>query len=250
MKNHEATLIEAPEKVSLDHYRLRIRIPGAKPAPGQFINIKIGPGTDPLLRRPFSVFDYDGEIVSVIVRAVGRGTRFLSHMRPGGIDVIAPLGEGFTVIKNSRVILAGGGVGNAPLYYLTRMLKKNNNHITYIYGHRSMEHVFLADAYRGIADELIIATDDGSGGVKGNAVEITAGIEGIDSFDAWYTCGPAVMMKKLAEVCGNTKPIEVSMENYFGCGIGLCSGCTIECTDGLKRACVDGPVFDGRKVIW
>ena len=250
MDNREAELIERPRMVSRDHYLLKIRISGEDPHPGQFVNIRIGHGTDPLIRRPFSVHDFSGGVVSLIVRDAGRGTHMLAGMEPGPLDVMAPLGKGFTPVRDRRALLAGGGVGNAPLYYLARILKESNTRVTFIYGHRSRDHLFLEDLYRALSDHFIVATDDGSAGEKGNTAEIMAGLGDLESYDAVYTCGPQAMMKKIAGLVKPSASIQVSLENYFGCGIGLCSGCTVETAGGLMRACVDGPVFDGRGMVW
>lgn len=104
--------------------------------------------------------------------------------------------------------------------------------------------------YRELADEFIITTDDGSEGVKGFATDVMSHIISGENFSRIYTCGPDPMMKKTVKLADENVPVEVSVENYFGCGVGLCVGCTVDTVDGYKRACVDGPVLDGRKILW
>ncbi|MCP4137925.1 MAG: dihydroorotate dehydrogenase electron transfer subunit [bacterium] len=244
-----AELIERPEKIAEDHYLLRIRIPGKGPEPGQFVNIKARDGVDPLLRRPFSIFDYENDIYELVIREVGKGTRLIRGAEPGQMDILGPLGKGFTLPQGETVLLAGGGVGNAPLYYLGKKLKEQGNRVVFVYGARTKDFIYLEDRFSAIADSLIIATDDGSAGEKGFVPEAAGKIIEKETFDRIYTCGPTPMMIKMVETAGKI-PIEVSLENYFGCGVGLCVGCTVETLDGFKRACIEGPVFDGTFIKW
>jgi len=245
-----AILIEKPTQVSRDHYLLKIKMEGTEPLPGQFINIKAAPGTDPLIRRPFSVFDHNEDITETVIRVVGKGTELLCGTEPGEMDILGPLGKGFTMEKNKKIMLAGGGVGNAPLYYLGKELKKMGNDITFIYGSRSDEYIYLEDKFRSFSSEFIISTDDGSAGKKGFVTDIAKELLKTEKFDRIYTCGPTPMMSGLVGIVGDNAPVEVSVENYFGCGIGLCVGCTIDTDCGFRRACIDGPVFDGKSINW
>lgn len=243
-------LLEKPEIVAADHYLLKLKMKNASFRPGQFINIKTSEGTDPLLRRPFSIFDADGENFTIVVRVIGRGTELICGMYPGEIDVIGPSGNGFTEEKGKNVLLVGGGVGNAPLFYLMRELKAAGSRVTYIYCSRSKNFVFERERYRALADEFILTTDDGSDGVRGFATDVMADRISMKGYDRIYTCGPNPMMEKVVRLADSSTPVEVSVENYFGCGVGLCVGCTVDTVSGYKRACVDGPVFDGRAVLW
>jgi dihydroorotate dehydrogenase electron transfer subunit len=244
-----ATLIEKTQ-VARDHFLLRIQS-NFRAYPGQFINLRVGTMFDPLLRRPFSVHNFRDGMLEIIVRVVGRGTAWLrDNAMPGDIDILPPMGHGFHVIERGKALLVGGGVGNAPLYYLAKELKKHNVVVEYIYGAQSAQHVFLEEKYRAVADIFYLVTDDGSCGEKGMATDI-ARMRHAETFDAVYACGPAPMMAALVELFRkSTARIELSVENYFGCGIGLCSGCVVETNAGNRRACIDGPVFDGRIVHW
>ncbi len=250
IQNNMAILLNSPEQVADEHFMMKIKIPGASFFPGQFINIKTSEGTDPLLRRPFSIFDAEGDTATIIIRVIGKGTELLSRMEPGEINVVGPTGNGFTMEENKNLLLAGGGVGNAPLFYLMKELKKRGNRITYIYCSRSASYLFYPEMYEKLADEFIITTDDGSAGVKGFATDVMKDKISAEGYDRVYCCGPDPMMKKTTSLTHKNSPVEVSVENYFGCGVGLCVGCTVDTVDGYKRACVDGPVFDGRKILW
>jgi dihydroorotate dehydrogenase electron transfer subunit len=241
-----AELIKKPENISKNHYLLKIKDEKIS-LPGQFINIRVEDNFDPLLRRPFSIYNQTDDIMEVVVNVVGKGTKIISEYRPGTIDIIGPTGSGFTILKDKNVLLIGGGVGNAPLYYLAKELKKSNCNITYIYGSRSNEFIYMKDAFSSISNNFFIMTDDGSMGEKGLVTDKAAKLLSSTKYDMIYTCGPGPMMKALLNISRDTD-IEVSVENYFGCGVGICSGCAVETNDGFKRACVEGPVFNGKNL--
>ncbi len=245
-----AILLNRPEPISKDHYLLKIKNKGNPPVPGQFINIKVSSGTDPLIRRPFSIYNYKNGIIEIVIRVIGKGTKILSEFEEGDIDILTPLGNGFSMVDNKKVLLTGGGVGNAPLYFLGRELKKRGNHITTIYGASSKEYIYLKENFESISDSFSITTDDGTEGTKGYVTELVEKELDSKNFDIIYTCGPTIAMKKISLLAEKKMQVEVSMENYFGCGVGICSGCTIETINGFKRACVDGPVFNGKDIDW
>ncbi len=247
-----AILIEKPVDVAKDHFLMRIDIGSARSRPGQFVNIRVGNTHDPLLRRPFSIHDSNGSVVDIVVRVVGKGTSLLREgAMPGNIDIIGPLGRGFTLLESGSALLVGGGVGNAPLYFLARRLRERGVKVTCVYGARSLDCVFLRERYESAADRIRFITDDGSCGDRGFSTDAAKELAAEGGFDAIYACGPAAMMARTVEIFRDAPClIEVSLENYFGCGVGLCSGCAVETVSGNKRACVDGPVLDGRAVLW
>ncbi len=240
------------EELCKDHYLLKIKADDIISSPGQFVNIKISEMTDPLLRRPFSIHNHENGMIEIVFRVVGKGTKILRELeRPEAVDVLGPFGRGFSPIKNGSTLLIGGGVGNAPLYYLAKKLKANGNRVVYLYGSKSKDLVFLHDKFQSASDEFILATDDGSLGKKGMITEYARELLNNSSFDHVYSCGPEVMQKTVVQLMkGKASPVEVSLEKNFGCGFGVCYGCTLETEDGLKRTCVDGPVFDGRIIRW
>lgn len=245
-------LLEKPSEISKDHFLFKIDIGSGNSFPGQFANIRVGRNTDPLLRRPFSIHDHYDNTIELVIKETGKGTRYLiNNTEPGDIDIIAPLGKGFSLCANKNILLIGGGVGNAPLYYLAKKLKENNNNINYLFAAKSAEYIYNRDKYSGISDNLLLSTDDGTCGLKGSADEIVKILLRHEKFERIFICGPLPMMKSIAEFILRTDiPFEVSLENYFGCGIGLCSGCAVETTGGIVRACMEGPVLNGRDIIW
>jgi dihydroorotate dehydrogenase electron transfer subunit len=245
-------LIEKPQQVATDHILLRVSSDFTSSQPGQFVNIRPTAGSDPLIRRPFSIFNQHDSIIELVIKVIGRGTRLIAAFEPGPLDMLGPLGKGFTIINGKHALLVGGGVGNAPLYYLARMLREAGNRVTFVYGTRSEEYIYLEDRFAETTENFIIATDDGSRGRKGLVTTFAEEIlRGPQTVDMVYTCGPAPMMASLSSICNSMGvPVEVSLENYFGCGIGLCSGCTVATTAGQKRSCVEGPVMDGSIILW
>ena len=235
------------QNISKDHYLLKFKC-NAPIKPGQFVEIKVNNLTDPLLRRPISIFNYEDNQLEIVVQKIGKATDILCSSKDDSFDIIGPLGKGFTLVQGEKVLLIGGGVGNAPLYYLGKALKNLNCNITYIYGSRSSQHAYLLENYKAFCNEFHITTDDGSIGQKGFASDILKEIFQND-YSAIYTCGPLPMMKAIHEIIGNAN-LEVSLENYFGCGIGICSGCTIETVNGLRQVCKDGPVFKASQLMW
>ncbi len=243
-------LLEKPLPVSENHFLLKIKSDCPKPQPGQFVSIKAGKNLDPLLRRPFSIFNYHDKILELIVQRIGKGTDLIVNTEPGPIDIIGPFGNGFTIEEGGNVLIVGGGVGNAPLFYLSEELRQRGCSITYIYCSRSSRYVYCEDKYRDSSLSFHLMTDDGSAGTRGFATEIMPDILNKQKFKRIYTCGPTPMMRAVTQSAEDFAPVEVSLENYFGCGFGICSGCTVETKSGQKRACKDGPVIDGSQLIW
>jgi len=239
------TILASPVTAQAEgHYLLRLRTDIAVADPGQFATIRIGRGTDPLLRRPFSIFDFHDGVLEIIFQVVGKGTSLLSEYKDSELDILAPLGKGFSLVESKRVLLVGGGAGNAPLHYLSRILKMQGCQVTQVYGSRTKSVIYCRDRFCSSCDELVFTTDDGSEGEKGFVTNVTDRLLSEKDFDMIYACGPTPMVKGLAPIIEKSGvPCEVSLENYFGCGTGLCYGCTIRTKLGNRRVCNDGPVF-------
>ncbi|MEW6511542.1 MAG: dihydroorotate dehydrogenase electron transfer subunit [Bacteroidota bacterium] len=218
--------------------------------PGQFINVRVEPGNDPLLRRPFSVYRIDGSTVEIIFNVVGRGTAALSHKRGGDIlDVLGPLGVPFGIAAPDyeTAILIGGGLGVAPLPILTDALRPGVRAILTFIGARNAKQI--------VRDHLAdprIATDDGSAGFHGTVVQLAEETlsRNMPRRPKIFACGPTPMLRAVAAFAVRLDvPCEVSLEGPMGCGIGICQGCPVELAGEEKRyalMCKDGPVFDSR----
>ena len=212
---------------------------------GQFVEIAL----DGLyLRRPISVCNYEEGKLTLIYKVVGKGTDLMSQMAEGTqLDVLTGLGNGFNVDHEcKKPLLVGGGVGVPPLYRLTRDLIARGKEVTVVLGFNTEAEIFYAEKFEEVGAKVIIATADGSVGIKGFVTNAIAesGVE----CDYFYSCGPLPMLKALCqslEIDG-----EVSLEERMGCGFGICMGCSIQTTKGAKRVCKEGPVFKKEEVIW
>jgi dihydroorotate dehydrogenase electron transfer subunit len=240
----KGSLVRPVEEQADKHFLISIKTGSEQVLPGQFVSLRINDSCDPFLRRPFSIFDFSDGVIDVLFQEVGKGTSMLARYNEPFIDIIAPLGNGFTLVDNKKVLLIGGGAGNAPLYYLSRQLKEHGCTVTQIYGSRTRSLIYCKDRFCSSCDEVFFTTDDGSEGEKGFVTHAAQRLLSERTFDMIYICGPDPMLKGLAPLIEQSKiRCEVSLENYFGCGTGICYGCTIRTKEGNRRVCNDGPVF-------
>ena len=212
---------------------------------GEFVNIAI-PGY--YLRRPLSICDFEDGRLTIVYKVVGEGTKVLSGMEVGAeLEVLTGLGKGFEVKEcKEEALLVGGGLGVPPLLLLAKRLKEQGKKVTAVLGFNKAEEIILEEEFRGVCDEVVISTVDGSVGVKGFVTDAIKAAE--PSYDYFYTCGPMVMMKV---VCAALEgPGEASLEERMGCGAGFCYGCSIQTKNGPRRVCKDGPVFKKEDLIW
>ena len=212
-------------------------------APGQFVNIAV---EGCYLRRPISVCDYDEKSITLIYKVVGRGTEIMSRMQQGEtLDVLTGLGNGFSTAATTECpVLVGGGVGVPPLYNLAKKLHAAGKKVQVVLGFNRADEIFYADEFRALGVDVLIATVDGSVGVKGFVTDAMKQI----SFDYVYTCGPLPMLKAIyaATECDG----EYSFEERMGCGFGACMGCSCQTKKGSKRICKEGPVLKRDEIIF
>ena len=214
-------------------------------APGQFVNIAL---EGRYLRRPISVCDYDAGTLTLVYKVVGGGTEQMSRMRPGQrLDLLTGLGNGFMLRDEvRRPLLVGGGVGVPPLYNLARRLLAAGRPVTVVLGFNTAAEVFYAEEFRALGCEVILATADGSAGIRGF---VTTAIDAArPDFDYFYACGPLPMLRALAEAVEQDG--QLSFEERMGCGFGACMGCSCKTKYGNKRICKEGPVLEKGEVIW
>ncbi len=236
--------------------------------PGQFLNVKVSSGVDPLLRRPISVADVEGKRVRLVFRVVGRGTALLSRASVGDeLDVLGPLGRPAPDVRGKDVLLCGGGIGAAPLLFLARRLAKANRLQVFV-GARTKAELLLVREFRSIGAKVATATDDGSSGHHGVVTEFIAGevrsqkLEGRvqksgnrqspivnRQSTTVFACGPRPM---LADLVKRLDPIPVwgFVEERMGCGTGICYCCALPKKDGGHvRFCEEGPVVRLNEVV-
>lgn len=243
------------EKIEIDNriYLLKVYAPEfcSIIKPGQFLNVRVSERVSPLLRRPFSVCDVDGEHLYLMFNIMGEGTNILAHKPKGSeIDILGPLGNGFNIAGdyNTAVIVAGG-LGAAPFPYLTRKLNGKKDILSFI-GGRTKEDVITYNL-----KNVKKATEDGSLGFRGNVVQLLE--ENIELLRTdkikIFACGPTAMLKSLKDFCINSEfECEVSTECAMACGFGICQGCPIESTTEQEKyflVCRDGPVFNIKDVV-
>ena len=212
-------------------------------APGQFVQLTV-PGF--YLRRPISICDWDEETITLVYKVVGQGTEAMSAMKLGmELDVLNGLGNGFDTSRcGDKPLLIGGGVGLPPMIGLCRQLLAAGKHPTVLAGFNTADEVFLQDAVEKIGAPFVLATMDGSAGVKGL---VTDEMKDLDFTDV-CACGPLPMLKAIMNA--SDKPALLSFEERMGCGFGACMGCTVKVKGGYKRICKDGPILDREEVIW
>lgn len=235
--------------------------------PGQFVMVKPGSGSDPLLRRPFSVFevlrDNTQRItgMSLLNKQVGVTTRTLFKLSPGErLRCLGPLGRPFSMATGSeKAWMVAGGVGLAPFYTLAAALRKQRVDTILFYGGRSASDLFYLEAFRHLGVHLELTTDDGSRGYHGQVtIPLERALRRLDPTTRvrLYACGPTPMMQAVTEIASaHGRAIEVSLEQVMGCGLGGCYSCVVPIrretgSVHFVRSCLDGPVFDGRQVVW
>ncbi|HIZ39660.1 MAG TPA: dihydroorotate dehydrogenase electron transfer subunit [Candidatus Anaerobutyricum stercoris] len=249
----ERAVIVSQKCIGTDIYDMVLSFPkGAKEAkPGQFIAMYCEDGTK-LLPRPISICGIDAEkgTLRVVYRIAGEGTRLFSEMKEGdSLEVLGPLGNGFTM-KEEKAIIVGGGIGIPPMLELAKQLSCEK---TVVLGYR--DELFLKDEFESYAD-VAVATEDGSCGTKGTVIDAIkeAGVDG----KVIYACGPMPMLKALAEYAeAHDMEAQISLEERMACGIGACLGCICKTKKkdhhtnvNNQRICKDGPVFDAKEVVF
>ena len=232
--------------------RLRGEQPLPEVAPGQFVQARVDDSPSTYLRRPISIHDVDGRQneILLLVQMVGEGTRHLGNTQVGDrINLVLPLGNGYTLPENDeRVLLVGGGIGVAPLYYLGKCAITKGVHPTFLLGGKKASDLVRLDAFRSVG-EVLVTTEDGSMGEKG-MVTMHSVWNG-RQFDKIYVCGPKPMMKAVADIAKKKNVLcEVSLEHMMACGLGACLCCVEDTVDGNLCVCKEGPVFNIRRLKW
>lgn len=198
-----------------------------------------------ILPRPISVHDVREDGITFLYASVGKGTRIISNLQVGeAIELLGPLGNGFDLESiKGKIAIVAGGIGIAPITYLVKQVKDCN--IDLYAGFRDEDYGIeeISEAL----NSLEIATESGSKGYKGYVTDLLKP----EKYDVVICCGPEVMMEKVVKMC-NDKGVLVyaSMENRMACGIGACLVCTCKTKEGNKRTCKDGPVFNGKDLVF
>jgi len=263
--------IASHEELGASHFLLSLNTGGGDSLPGwepgQFSMITLGAsaGVDPLLRRPFSIFNEPtpgGDTLQIFYKVLGRGTAILSRARPGdSIDCLAPLGNGFEPRRTggTRLLLVAGGIGAASLHPLALADRRRGGSPVVLYGCRTDVECAGIRPTRDAGIEVHVATDDGSEGHRGFVSSLLDDFLARNDPAGWTicACGPTPMMKATAEVASrHGVACHLSLESPMACGFGVCVGCVVGVRDHAggprrwARICVEGPVFDAARVCW
>ena len=226
--------------------------------PGQFVHMKV-PGMDGhILRRPFSVYtaNPDAGTLRILYQVVGKGSAHMATLAPGRTDaicVMGPMGNPWWLPDGAkRVLLVTGGVGAAPLAMFAKRLVAEGVGVDVCMGAQTKAALVLKGHYEdAIGVKPVYATDDGSFGFSGFVTQPAADMIADNDYDLVCCCGPEPLMRIVADMAEVAQvPCQVSLEKRMACGIGACLSCVVDTVEGRRRSCVDGPVFDARKVVW
>ncbi len=269
--NFKTTVISNHE-VSPGYFRLRLTAPSEfinDASSGQFVMVRVSPTIDPLLRRPFGIFDLgimateypdiNQPFLEILYRVVGKGTTILSSFSHGDrLEVLGPLGKGFhTGDDSDDKLLVGGGVGLAPLYFLAKELVRSSR-VHLFAGGKSKEDVLCTTEFERLGVETYVSTDDGTLGEQGLVTEVLERyINNINNVKTIFACGPFPMLRAVAGIAlRNGISCQVSLEAYMACGVGACLGCVVkgcnhsDTSPDYRCVCKDGPVFNTAELLW
>lgn len=264
------SMVVSNVELSPGYFRMRMTAPEelASSEAGQFLMLKVSDAIDPLLRRPFGLFDvgtFSAEYAGcgtqvyceILYKVVGKGTKMLSALHHGDVvDLLAPLGRGFDLgPAGEEKLLVGGGVGLAPLYYLAKVLVGRGEKVRLFAGGRNRDDILCITEFERLGVETYVATDDGTLGDRGFVTQVLE--RHLASGMRIFACGPTPMLNAVAKMAhAHEVPCQVSMEAYMACGVGACLGCVMkganhsEATPDYRCVCKDGPVFDSFELQW
>jgi dihydroorotate dehydrogenase electron transfer subunit len=264
-----AARVVSNRPLSRDYNVLALEAPAiaAAAAPGQFVMVKPGTGFDPLLRRPFSVFEILRDAggtptgLTVLSKRIGPSTRLIYDAREGHrIDCLGPLGRPFTIVDPpADAWMIAGGVGLAPFATLAQALRARGVQTTLFYGARSGDELFYLDFFRALGVDLVLTTEDGSAGERGRVVaplDRMLAARDAASPVMLYACGPEGMLAATARIASrHGRPCQVSVERIMGCGLGGCYSCVVPMRDDdgtwhHVRSCLSGPVLAADRIRW
>lgn len=258
MYQQQCTVLEnSPLNPNLFKLCLRAPVISSRAKPGQFVHLSLGTRYDPLLRRPMSIAGVEGDSLYILYQVVGRGTKHLSSFQPGTIlDVLGPLGNGFTIQGVEKHVLLAGGIGVAPLLFLAEHLVVMGEDVHFFVGMKDQEleclQEFIPDTL-----EVIWARERSVSGKGKMVTELLKSHLPLQPSTCIYSCGPLAMYREMARLLAPDRDIQVqiSLDRHMGCGVGTCLSCVqkIKQPDRqqplFQRTCREGPVFLLEEVV-
>lgn len=235
--------------------------------PGQFVMVKPSRSSDPLLRRPFSIFEILRDAtghptgISILNKRIGVGTRLIYDAEPGfRVACLGPLGRPFEPVEPpQQAWMVAGGVGLAPFLTLAEALVSRGTAATLFYGARRARDLYYLDVFDRLGVRTVVATEDGSRGAKGFITNpLNDALAALRPGEAvkLYVCGPTPMMRAVATIADfHGRACDVSLEQVMGCGLGGCYSCVVLARQvgappHFVRSCLEGPVFDAERIVW
>jgi dihydroorotate dehydrogenase electron transfer subunit len=253
-------------RLSPDYNVITLAAPeiAAATRPGQFVMVRSSHGSDPLLRRPFSVFEIIRsanriEGLSLLSKRIGVTTRLLYDAVEGDvISCLGPLGRPFDAVSPpTEAWMVAGGVGLAPFATLTEALQERGTKTTLFYGARTGAELFYLDWFVSRGVRVLLSTEDGSKGERGRiTAPLDQALRLTDGEIMIYACGPEKMLEAVSHVAElHKRPAQVSVERVMGCGMGGCYSCVIPVKEAggghhYVRSCLAGPVFTATDLVW
>ena len=211
-------------------------------APGQFVNIAL---EGKFLRRPISVCDAQGDVLTIIYKVVGPGTEMMAGMTGGRLDILTGLGNGYDLTcAGEKPLLLGGGAGVPPMYMLCKQLIAQGKKVSVVLGFNTASEIFYEEEFKALGADVTVTTVDGTYGVKGFVTDAMKNIE----YSHFFTCGPEPMLRAVYNASATSG--QMSFEERMGCGFGACMGCSCKTITGYKRICKDGPVMRKEEILW
>lgn len=260
-KKLQLTSVVDNRPLTSDVYHLILKAPGLAAAskPGQFMMVKVAPGFEPALRRPFSLHRLDQETgqVEIIYQVLGKGTAILAQRKPDEqLEILGPLGNGFCLREGERVGLVGGGMGIAPLLAAAEQAVQDGKEVVVFLGAKSGDYLLAQEEFERLG-QVFVVTDDGSVGEKALVNKPLEEYLKNQQLDLLLACGPTPMLKAVASIANAREiPAQLSLEQRMGCGVGACLGCVFpvkaDTSEGFiyKRVCHDGPVFWAHEALF
>ena len=249
-------LIEKKEWAKSTYLLLQSEEPLEEIKAGQFVQVRVDDAQHTYLRRPISIHDvdYQNRTITLLVQRVGEGSNKIADTEINDtLNIIYPLGNGFTIPavgtqQATSILMVGGGIGIAPLYYLGKMLKEKGIEPQFLLGGRSKTDLIMLEEFEAVG-KVYITTNDGTLGEQGFVTQHSIWKE--KKFDMIYTCGPKPMMMALTKMAReNNIECEVSLENLMACGLGACLCCVENTIEGNVCVCKEGPVMNINKLLW